>query len=84
MSQQTDLLEHDADLILSLFDNPQAQKQRLLAIESKLRSGGVDVQRLHRQIDRLASAPDAGQYRCSYHLYHTDQRAAIDAARWYV
>lgn len=70
MSQQSDLLQHDAELILSLYANPSAQKQRLLRIESELRAEGVNIEKLHRQIAGLASTPDPDQYRCCYyHVY---------------
>ncbi|WP_421865405.1 hypothetical protein [Motiliproteus sp.] len=69
MSQQSDLLQHDAELILSLYANPRAQKQRLLHIESELKAEGVNIERLHQRIDRLVSKPDPDLYRCCYHVY---------------
>ncbi|RDE22782.1 hypothetical protein DV711_09415 [Motiliproteus coralliicola] len=69
MSQQSDLLQHDAELILSLYGNSRAQKQRLLRIESELKAEGVNIERLHQQIDSLASKPDPELYRCCYHVY---------------
>ncbi|MEH6471281.1 MAG: hypothetical protein V7752_08525 [Halopseudomonas sp.] len=71
MSQQTDILQHDAELILSLFGNAQAQKQRLMNIETQLSTEGVDIQQLHKCIDSLEQTQDLDQYRCRYH--HLDR-----------
>ncbi len=69
MSEQTDLLKHDAELILSLYGNEQATKDRLSNIESQLSREGEDTHQLHQQVDRLNLSQNPTQYRCSYHLY---------------
>tara|TARA_R110001583_G_scaffold51656_3_gene161141 strand:- start:91 stop:300 length:210 start_codon:yes stop_codon:yes gene_type:complete len=66
MNQQTEMLQHDAQLILSLFGDAQAQKRRLLTIEKQLKGEGVDIQQLHRRIDDLSQVQDIEQYRCRY------------------
>jgi hypothetical protein len=66
MSTENELLEHDAELILSLYGNAQAQQQRLLQIEQQLRRQGAETEGLHQQIEQLASTPDPQQYRCRY------------------
>lgn len=63
---QDQLLQHDAELILSLFGDTQAQQQRLLAIEKQLDGMGAPTATLHRQIERLAQQSDPDQYRCRY------------------
>ncbi|MFT6916135.1 MAG: hypothetical protein ACJAWL_002452 [Motiliproteus sp.] len=66
MNQQSEMLQHDAQLILSLFGNAKAQKQRLMNIEQQLKSEGVDIQQLHRTIADLNQVQDPEQYRCRY------------------
>ena len=66
MNQQTEMLQHDAQLILSLFGDAQAQKRRLLTIEKQLKGEGVDIQQLHRRIDDLSQVQDIEQYGCRY------------------
>ncbi len=68
MSQHTDLLKHDAELILSLFGNESAQKKRLLSIEQQLAVEDVDISSLHQNLSRLNEAHEPAQYRCSYQM----------------
>ncbi len=69
MNSQTEMLQHDAQLILSLFGDPQAQKQHLLDIAKQLKSEGADTLKLNRTIDALNQVQDLEQYRCRYHQY---------------
>lgn len=69
MNSQTEMLQHDAQLILSLFGDSQAQKQRLLNIAEQLKSEGADTLKLHRTIDDLNQVQDPEQYRCRYHQF---------------
>ncbi len=66
MSQQTEMLQHDAQLILSLFGNAKAQKQRLLTIEKQLQNAGADSYKLHQSIVGLDQLEDPDRYRCRY------------------
>jgi hypothetical protein len=66
MSQHTDLLQHDAQLILSLFGDAKAQRLRLLAIEKQLKAEGVNIQMLHQNIAGLNQVADPEEYRCRY------------------
>lgn len=69
MSQQTDLLKHDAELILSLYGNEQATRNRLSNIEKELRAEGEDIFKLRQQVAGMDLLQDPEQYRCSYHVY---------------
>ena len=69
MSQHSDLLQHDAELILSLYGNQRAQKKRLLSIENELKAEGIDVEPLHRRIDSVMPETDPNQFRCCYHVF---------------
>ena len=61
-----DLLQHDAQLILSLFGDAKAQRLRLLAIEKQLKAEGVNIQMLHQNIVGLNQVADPEEYRCRY------------------
>ncbi|MEH6652297.1 MAG: hypothetical protein V7707_19920 [Motiliproteus sp.] len=69
MSQQTELLKHDAELILSLYGNEQATRNRLSNIEKELRAEGEDIFKLRQQVAGMGLLQDPEQYRCSYHVY---------------
>ncbi len=79
MGQRSDELIHQAEFLLELFGNQNAQKATLLAIEKELRARGEHQNTLYRKIDALCKDDglDLQEYRCRYHP-SPSQRPPLD------
>jgi len=66
MSQRSEQLVKEAELLMQFYDDAPAQRARLKTIEQQLRTEGVYLPLLHGRISAICSESDPAAFRCSY------------------